>query len=229
MLQHQIDNRRVRFRDASWLSNTLPIITIGGVGGIGSWLAFFLGRIGTPLILYDMDNIDETNFGGQLYSTKHIGMSKTLATIDIIQQFSDFNNVSAYGRFEPGDFVTPVTVTCFDNMLSRKLMFEAWKKIENKELFIDGRMLAESFQIYCVTPDKIEEYEKTLFDDSEVPDLACSFKATSHCGAMISSNITGLITNYLTNKNKKIDIRNLPFNINMEISLMKYDTITTNF
>lgn len=221
----QIDNKRVRFRDATWLKEKLPLVTIGGVGGIGSWLSFFLSRIGFPIIVYDLDTVDETNMGGQLYDHESIGRSKVEAIIDVCNRFSYPISIETYLEFTEEDFVTPITVACFDNMKSRKLMFEKWKKLENKELFIDGRLLAESFQIYCVTPENMEKYEQTLFDDSEVEELVCSFKATSHCGAMISSNITGLITNYLTNKNLKAVIRNLPFNINMEISLMKFETI----
>lgn len=218
-----MNSRHVRFSDAKWLQEPSPNITIGGVGGIGSWLAFFLGRIGFPLIVYETDTIDETNMGGQLYATRHIGISKTEALIENLESFSNFSSIVTLDKFEEGSMVTPFVFSCFDNMKARKDMFESWKKLENKELFIDGRMLAESFQIYCVTPDKIADYEVTLFDDSEVPDLACSYKATSHCGAMISSNMVAILTNYLTNRNTGRELRYIPFNISMEISLMKYE------
>ncbi len=57
-----VDNKKVRFSDASW-ANSLQHIVVGGVGGIGSYVSFFLSRIGHTLYLYDMDSIDETNMG----------------------------------------------------------------------------------------------------------------------------------------------------------------------
>lgn len=217
-----MNQRTVRFSDAKWLSN-LPEVTIGGIGGIGSWLAFFLGRINFPLYIYETDTIDETNMGGQLYATSHIGMTKVDALMLNLRDFSNFDNVQDLGKYEENNMVSDYVFACFDNMKARKAMFEAWKKLEKPCLFIDGRMLAENFQIYCVTPDKIKEYEETLFDDSELEDLPCSYKATSHCGAMIASNMVGLLTNYLTNRNMKMDLRNVPFRVSMEISLMNYE------
>jgi len=218
------DNKRVRFSGAKWLLNILPTVTVGGVGGIGSWLAFYLGRIGVPMFIYENDSIDETNMGGQLYDINSIGQRKDETVLKIVREFSGFSKIQLSGLFTENNFATPISFSCFDNMEARKLLFDKWKNLPNKELFIDGRMLAESFQVYCVTPDRIEAYEKTLFDDKEVAELMCSYKATSHCGAMISSNMVALFTNYLTNKNLGIDIRELPFSIFMEISLMKYET-----
>ena len=42
--------------------------------------------------------------------------------------------------------------------------------------------------------------KKTLFEDSEVPDLPCTMKQTSHIAAMIATHITSLFLNYITNK-----------------------------
>ena len=78
-------------------------------------------------------------------------------------------------------------------------------------IFIDGRLRAEQMQIFCVTPDKIEEYEKHLFDDSEVEDAPCTLKQTSHSAAMIASHMTAFFTNHLTNNNSGDIDRTVPF------------------
>ena len=78
-------------------------------------------------------------------------------------------------------------------------------------IFIDGRLRAEQMQIFCVTPDNIEEYEKHLFDDSEVEDAPCTLKQTSHSAAMIASHMVAFFTNHLTNNNAKDIERNVPF------------------
>lgn len=78
-------------------------------------------------------------------------------------------------------------------------------------IFIDGRLRAEQMQIFCVTPDNIEEYEKHLFDDSEVEDAPCTLKQTSHSAAMIASHMTAFFTNHLTNNNSGDIDRTVPF------------------
>ena len=70
----------------------------------------------------------------------------------------------------------------------------------------------EQLQIFCVTPDKIEEYEQEhLFDDSEVEDAPCTMKQTSHSAAMIASHMVGSFTNHITNIYERELIRDVPF------------------
>lgn len=78
-------------------------------------------------------------------------------------------------------------------------------------LFIDGRLTGEQLQIFCVTPDDIEEYEKHLFDDKLVADAPCTTKQTSHSAAMIAAHMVGFFTNHLTNEISGDKERVLPF------------------
>lgn len=78
-------------------------------------------------------------------------------------------------------------------------------------IFIDGRLRAEQMQIFCVTPNRIEEYEKHLFDDSEVEDAPCTLKQTSHSAAMIGAHMTAFFTNHLTNNYSGDIDRTVPF------------------
>jgi hypothetical protein len=197
-----------------------PTVTIGGVGGIGSWLSFFLGRIGVPMYLYAMDRVDYTNMGGQLFHIGQIGMGKESAVIENIRDFSGGDlKIIPFGRFEPGYELTPITFSCFDNMKSRSEMVDSWydqhgskNRIGTPTIFIDGRMSVESFQIIAVTPDRYEEYkEKYIFPDADVADPVCSMKATSHIGAQIGSQMTQVFTNLITNHNLNLDLRDIPF------------------
>jgi hypothetical protein len=108
----------------------------------------------------------------------------------------------------------------FDNMQARKDMFNnfivyvnSWKEDGGSEtpIFIDGRLSAEQLQIFCVTPDKIEEYKKHLFNDDEVEDAPCTFKQTSHAAAMIASHMVGFFTNHYTNNVIGEIVRDVPF------------------
>ena len=216
-----------RFSDSMWYGENMPEITVGGMGTIGSWLSFFLTRASFPLVIYDFDSVDVTNVeGGQLYPRSAIGKLKTEAFLDMAVAYSGFAEVEVCSEFTADSMISDVCVAGFDNMKARKLMWEAWKENENRELFIDGRLSAENFQIYVVKKnDDYAKYEATLFEDSEVEELPCSYKATSHCGAMIGAYITGIITNWLTNDRIGDDISEVPFNINMQVPIMKYECL----
>ena len=84
--EKDIDNRKIRFSDAPW-ANSPQHIVVGGVGGIGSWASMYLARIGHLLYMYDMDKIDETNMGGQLYKLSQIGTNKAVAMMQNIKEF----------------------------------------------------------------------------------------------------------------------------------------------
>lgn len=205
------DNRKVRFSGAPWAHSHQHLI-IGGVGGIGSWVAFFLARIGHTLHIYDMDTIDTTNMGGQLYKESHVGVLKAEAISEIIKEFSGKDaNVFINSTYDKDSQTSPIVFSCFDNMATRKLMFEKWAKQDSRELFIDGRLLAEVGMVFTVQKGQEEAYRKELFDDSEVDEVDCSFKATSHAGAYIGSIMTNSLNSYLSNKALEFDGRELPF------------------
>ena len=204
---NEIDVTKSRFRDASWFGNietlTTPIV-VGGAGGIGSWLTLFLGRMlsDSYLFLYDFDNVEEVNIAGQMFSKQHIGMSKVHAVQDIIGNFTEYGSLSAQNeKYDENSLKSPIMFSCFDNMKARKIMFKNWMseapKHENA-VFIDGRLLAEQLQVFFVTLETAERYEKEfLFDDSEVEDANCSYKQTSHFAAIIAARMVQGFTNWL--------------------------------
>lgn len=73
------------------------------------------------------------------------------------------------------------------------------------------RLEMEQLQIYCVTPDNIEAYEETLFDDSDVEDTDCTARQTTHTAAMIATHMTAFFTNHIANIYERQKIRDVPF------------------
>lgn len=204
-----------RLKDAPWLKYKTPYILIGGAGGIGSWTALLIARAGLAPFIADFDTIEVHNMGGQLFSSNQIGKPKAFAVQDNIKAFCD-KEVIAFNEKITSSFEhsTHLMISAFDNMRARKDLFNLWLEDnkDNKEaIFIDGRLTAEQLQIFCVTPDKAEEYKDHLFDDSEVEDAPCTFKQTSHSAAMIASHITGFMTNHLTNLVQGDKARAVPF------------------
>lgn len=210
-----------RFKDALWFPKEETNVIVGGAGGIGSWLTVLLARAGFFPIVYDFDTIEEHNMGGQLFPKRLIGKTKVEALKEITTDFTSTEIVANCEAYTPDTMSHTYVFSAFDNMKARKDMFENWKafvkeweesdKTEPEPIFIDGRLTMEQLQIFCVTPDRIKDYEEHLFDDSEVPDAPCTLKQTSHSAAMIASHMVGFFTNHITNTNVGERDRNLPF------------------
>lgn len=204
-----------RFKDAEWLPKNNEAVLVGGAGGIGSWVTFFLTKIGFNVYLYDFDTVEEHNLGGQLFKQNAVGKTKVEAVKEVVQQFC---GVEISGFIEKITETSPghyFCISAFDNMEARKTMFNTWKKFAilypEKAIFIDGRLELESFQVFCVTPDRIEEYESHLFSDSAIEEAACTLKQTSHTAAMIATTMTAFLTNHIANLNLEIKLRDIPF------------------
>lgn len=227
----------VRFNDAEWFEKMQQTtVTIAGCGGIGSWTALLISRlIPYRIQLFDNDTVEEVNLAGQLFSTDNIGDYKIYSCIDVLNKFSNFYR--AYGSNSRLTFDTSAysatlkNIICgFDNMASRKDVFELWYSLnkENAEsIFIDGRLNAEDFQIFCITGENADaafKYkEQYLFNDAEVEEAPCSYKQTSFCASMIASLITNLFVNHIANIVSG-DFRCLPFKISYDATTMLLKT-----
>ena len=224
-------NINSRFKGAPWILPTesdaalfIPysMIYIGGAGGIGSWTTLFLSRAGFYTYVQDFDEVEEHNVGGQFYNIQSMGQYKVHALQNLISAFTGNDYICSSCTIAVDEQTEGhlFMISAFDNMKARKDYFASWKRaIENSidpltskdSLFIDGRLSMEGYEIYCVTPDKIEEYEETLFADEEVEEAPCSMKQTTHVAAMIGSQITSLFTNHVTNIRAGKAIRSVPF------------------
>lgn len=223
-----------RFKDAPWFPTEEVHCIVGGSGGIGSWLTLMLARATFTPIIYDFDTIEEHNMGGQLFPKRLIGKTKVEALKEIVKDFTETEIIANNEKYQSDTMSHHYVFSAFDNMQARKDMFNAWKEyvkeweeyqavangsVEKDEhalppftpIFIDGRLTAEQMQIFCVTPDKIKEYEEHLFDDSEVEDAPCTLKQTSHSAAMIASHMVGFFTNHFANNMVGEKDRNVPF------------------
>jgi coenzyme F420-reducing hydrogenase alpha subunit len=225
----------LRFKDADFYNPNLTV-TILGLGGIGSFLAHVLCRQGYEMFLYDFDTVELHNIGSQLYNTSHVGRNKAEVAAEICEQFGN-KKTFAMGRFTEESPTDNIVFSCFDNMKYRKVAFEKWlnyqlsKTPEYRQanplevnVFIDMRMSAESWQVYMVkSKTDAERYKQTLFDDSEVEDAPCSYKATCQTGMGIAAYAASLFLNHVANKNKGIEIRQTYFSTIYNASLLSYE------
>lgn len=205
-----------RFKDAPWFPENDEFCMIGGAGGIGSWLTFFLTKAGFKPIVYDFDIIEEHNLGGQLFRTQDVDSLKVRALSSIISSFCGVEITTFNERIDINSPTHHFCFSAFDNMKARKDFFEVWKKsVENcpvTPIFIDGRLTMEQLQIFAVTPKDIDKYaNEHLFNDSEVEDAPCTLRQTSHTAAMIAAHMTSIFTNHITNIYEREVVRDVPF------------------
>lgn len=232
-----INETTSRFSDAEWFNKIKEqTVTIGGIGGIGSWTALLLSRTNVgQIVLYDNDVVEEVNLAGQFHSYRNIGNSKVASIGNSIMEYSRFYGIRAINdTLNEFSQVSNICIGGFDNMQARRNMFMAWNVYRNsfnnneKCLLVDARLNAEEFQVFCMrgTDDYlIEKYNKEwLFSDSEAEQTRCSYKQTSYCANMVASVIVNLVVNFVANMCNPLIDRELPFMTVYDASLMKFKT-----
>lgn len=206
-----------RFSDAPWYNPEVTgnlKVCIVGAGGIGSWTALFIARLGifTDIEIVDFDYVDSVNYAGQFFKKTELGRYKAEVVKDEVYDLTGLQIKSSILE------VTPITVPkadiyilALDNLTTRRIIAEYFKK-SNALIMIDGRLLAEQFEILFVTKETIDEYIATkLPEEASIEDAPCSFRQTSHVAAMIGTMITSILTNFITNVATNMAIRKVPY------------------
>lgn len=220
-----------RFKGAPWFDLVrLKTCYIGGVGGIGSWLCPLLTRIGVyNVTLIDPDIVEPHNLGGQLFFRSHIGGLKSRASQQVCFRLG-CSNVSSFSyRIQDVKILKPgVYFSCFDNMEARNYLFKRFKEgtTPNDFIFIDGRLTADEFQVFCVPlwdEYAIKRYEEeSFFSDEEATPSVCTFKQTSYMAAMIGSVMVNVFIKAIQAQ-EELDLRTcLPFKISYNSNTMKF-------
>ena len=226
-----------RFSSATWYQAIQDkIITLAGVGGIGSYVGFLLARMHPKsMFLYDDDNVESANMSGQLYGRSDIGLPKVEALSKMIDNYANYESAFAVnGRFTETSEASDIMICGFDNMAARKLFFMKWTEhvyskpeAERKHcLFIDGRLAAEELQVLAFTGDNvwaINEYRsKFLFSDEEADATVCSYKQTTYMANLIGSLMVNIFVNFVANEVAGWDDRDVHF-------FTSYDGLTMFF
>lgn len=184
-----------------------------GCGGISSNALYCLAKtIPATYFVIDHDVCEEINCGTQMFDYQQVGKLKVNAIKETlaIRSQAKINPIPSKYNNE----YTPIMISGLDNMATRREIFEEWRKHEDRELLLEGRLRASLYEIYVVTKGREEEYEKTLFNDSETDDGPCTFKQTAYFGMLIGARITHCLVNYLTNKySTEGDVCTLPSKI----------------
>lgn len=221
-----VDETTSRFSGAIWYEAIQKkTIILAGVGGIGSYVGFLLGRLKPEsLFIYDPDIVEAVNMSGQLYGRDDIGSSKVFSLSRMVSKYADFNRIVAFQeRFTQESEPADIMICGFDNMAARKVFYNRWllyvankPKEERKNcLFIDGRLAAEEFQVFAIQGDDIRAqrtYEdKWLFSDYQAEETVCSYKQTTFMANMIASVMVNIFVNFVANECDPLVPRDVPF------------------
>lgn len=229
-----------RFSSAIWYEKIQQqTIILGGLGGIGSFVAFLLSRMKpSSIFIYDDDTVETVNMSGQMFRQEDVGSLKTSAVCSMVRSYSNYGDIfSMDRRFDGSSQPGNIMICGFDNMEARKIFFRRWHSyVRNyadvadraKCLFIDGRLAAESFQVFCIKGDDpyaIEKYERDwLFSDEEAEETVCSYKQTSFCANMIASIMVNCFVNFIANQCDPLIPRDVPFFTEYDASMMFFKT-----
>ena len=101
-----VENYTARFNDAAWLKPR--DIVLGGAGGINSWVALSLARIGHKLTIYDMDRYEDVNIAGQFCTEKDINVNKATALVKNLLAFTGTSHHSAMKEYKVNSFISNI-------------------------------------------------------------------------------------------------------------------------
>ena len=104
-------------------------VGIAGLGGLGSNIAIMLARLGIgKLVLVDFDVVEPSNLNRQQYFIKHLGLLKTQAIKQILEEVNPFIEVETINKFVEASDVSDlfsevdIVVEAFDNPVSKAVI-----------------------------------------------------------------------------------------------------------
>jgi len=223
-----------RFKGADWFEIVQEQnVILAGLGGIGSWVSLFLSRLGPKTItLYDDDRFEAHNLSGQAFRINSLGRFKVEEAASIAIDFSNYTKAYAFNsKYTERCSTSKIMICGFDNMGARKLFYNKWKESiipeeSHEYLFIDGRLTADMFQLFCIQGNDTYvqgEYERNwLFEDKDADETDCTFRQTSHIAAMLGTYITTYFTNFCSNLSPDNFPKRIPW-------FMEYNSIVNTY
>ena len=230
----QISAQYNRFKGADWFEIVQEQnVILAGLGGIGSWVSLFLSRLGPKTItLYDDDRFEAHNLSGQAFRINNLGRFKVEEAASIATDFSNYTRSYAFNsKYTERCSTSKIMICGFDNMGARKLFYNKWKESiipeeSHEYLFIDGRLTADMFQLFCIQGNDTyvqDEYERNwLFEDKDADETDCTFRQTSHIAAMLGTYITTYFTNFCSNLSPDNFPKRIPW-------FMEYNSIVNTY
>jgi hypothetical protein len=182
-------------------------IHVIGLGGIGSWAAQTLIKLGVAEIhVYDFDYVEKHNTFFQLWSPLDIGKLKVDALVDYVQREGYSTKIIAHAMrvTEVSQLsLSGVVISGVDSMMSRRNIWELLLFNGNVELYMDGRIGGDAFQLYTLNPSdpsQVKLYEAWLYTDDQVTRAPCAQRDDFHSALALQGLILKNLISFARDK-----------------------------
>ena len=191
------------------LENEHSEVTIVGCGGIGSFAAHALAKLGLAKInLVDFDTVEAHNIPNQLFTKDDVGQEKSVAlgealalttNADItpwVGRVTEDEGLVADGGFGQIPLGNGVVISALDSMEARANLWSLVRMRYTTPLFIDGRLGGQNVVVYAVNPvdlADIKGYEATLHSDEDGLEQPCTGRNVIDVGYSMAALITRLV------------------------------------
>ena len=178
-------------------------VSVIGAGGIGSWAALALAKMGCEdITVVDFDKVEKENTPSQLYRPDQVGKLKVEALAENIRDMAGVLVSAEPKRWQEyyanGATPTKVVVCCVDSMKERidiwRTLIQDWFKKQHFDCFIDARMGGELMRIFVVNPydvNSLKYYEQKLHPEKKIHKEKCTAKAIAYntliCGGVVAN------------------------------------------
>lgn len=191
----------------------IPIHLIG-CGGIGSWTALLLAKMGCPdITIYDFDTVEDHNVASQYFEERQLGDLKTEALVSNVIGQTGITLKIGEMENEP-NIKDGIVVIAVDSMEMRRKLNEFFK--DKDFLIIDARMGGLQAEVYCSLAN---QYEPTLVAQADVQPEKCTEKAISFNCALIGSLVANYVRLYVNDKLDLEEFRERTFLFNEVLTI----------
>lgn len=173
--------------------------TLVGCGGVGSFSAIALSKLGIPsLTLIDFDEVEAHNIPNQFFEVEQIGSKKCEALAALCERFGNTDCHTVDTKIEKDDgskWMSPV-VLGLDSMDAREAAWSTIKRSPYVPVMIDVRLSGQSIVMYSVDPcssEDIKQYENTLHADDEANEQACTERGVIDVGFQVGSLVSRMV------------------------------------
>ena len=184
---------------------SMEAVALIGAGGIGALTAVVLAKMGLALItVWDDDIVDRYNLATQFYRIGDLHKVKAYQIKEIIEEFSDLTNVIATAERVSVDTNIPpfasTVISAVDSIQARQDIWHALSKADAWNWYLDARMGAEVFHLYCVNRNDCDWYSETLMSlvEDDIEEEPCTSKATIYTAAIAAGHIGIAVRDILT-------------------------------
>jgi len=147
-------------------------VGIAGLGGLGSTVAIALARIGIgKLILVDYDVVEPSNLNRQQYAVKHIGMYKTDAIKEVIQEINPYVDVESCRKKIDESNISilfrevHILVEAFDTAEGKRMLIENFHRYFPDKPIVSASGLAGYFSSNSMKVRKVTPYLYIIGDE----------------------------------------------------------------